>query len=307
MKPTFVRWVGGLLALPFFALQTPAYAEFFIVTTTTDLAAIATEVGGDLVSVKSLAPGTRDFHYLAAKPSMKRVVRDADLVLAVGADLEVGWLPLVLEGSRNPGILPGAPGYLDLSSTVTLLGVVSGPVNRAMGDIHPDGNPHYWLDPRNGMAIGHAIADRLGTLDPDNATRYQAQAEAFAKRLGESFAAWQDQVAFLRGRKLISYHRSFTYLAAAFGFEIVGEIEPIPGVDPTANHLRDLVDRIEQEDIAMIIMEPYYEQDTAAFLKRSTGIATATIPSSVGGMPDVETYTELFEYIVAALRQANAG
>lgn len=304
MRANLRRLMGGLLALPFLVLSSLASAEVSIVTTTTDLAAIAREVGGDLVSVKSLAPGTRDAHYLAAKPSMKLAARDADLLLAVGAELEVGWLPLVIDGSRNRAIQPGAAGYLDLSTTVTLLDVPTGPVDRSMGDVHPNGNPHYWLDPRNGIVIGNAIAQRLGEIDPTNAERYRNQAEAFAGRVNENYAKWREAASFLEGRKLISYHRSFTYLAAAFGFEVVGEVEPIPGVDPTARHLRDLVSRIQAESIAMLIMEPYYEQESAAFLQRSSEIAVAVIPGSVGGLSGVETYTDLFDRIVSILSEA---
>lgn len=304
MKENLRKLLGGLLALPLLTLSSLAHAEVAIVTTTTDLAAIAREVGGDLVSVKSLAPGTRDAHYLAAKPSMKLAARDADLMLAVGADLEIGWLPLVVDGSRNRAIQPGSAGYLDLSTTVTLLDIPTGPVDRSMGDVHPMGNPHYWLDPRNGITMARAIAERLSVLDPGNAARYREQADAFAQRVDERLKAWQEATGFLRGRKLISYHRSFTYLAAAFGFEIVGEVEPIPGVDPTARHLQELVGRVQAENIAMLIMEPYYEQESAAFLQRSTDIAVAVIPGSVGGLPGIETYTDLFDQIVSILSNA---
>jgi len=307
MREYLRKLVGGLLALPLLTLSSFAHAEVAIVTTTTDLAAIAREVGGDLVSVKSLAPGTRDAHHLAAKPSMKLAARDADLVLAVGADLEIGWLPLVLDGSRNWAVQPGAAGFLDLSTAVTLLDIPSGPVDRSMGDVHALGNPHYWLDPRNGIAMGHAIAQRLGVLDPGNAARYREQAEAFAKRVDEQLSEWRDTLGPLRGRKMISYHRSFPYLAAAFGFDIVGEVEPIPGVDPTARHLRELVDRVQAEKIAMLIMEPFYEQESAAFLQRSTDIAVAVIPASVGGLPGIETYTDLFDQIVSIISNAASG
>lgn len=305
MRATISKLVGGLLALPLFLLSSIATAEVAIVTTTTDLAAIAREVGGDLVSVTSLAPPTRDAHYLAAKPSMKLKARDADLVLAVGADLEVGWLPLVLDGSRNWAVQPGSSGYLDLSTAVMLRDIPTGPVDRSMGDVHAQGNPHYWLDPSNGIAMGHAIADRLGVLDPGNAARYRAQADAFAQRVEARLSEWRNELGPLRGRKMISYHKSFTYLAAAFEFEIVGEVEPIPGVDPTARHLSELVDRVRAEQIAMLIMEPYYEQDSAAFLQRSTDIAVAVIPGSVGAMPGIETYTDLFDRIVSIISGAS--
>lgn len=304
MKAKLRKLLGGLLALPLLTLSSLAYAEVAIVTTTTDLAAIAREVGGDLVSVKSLAPGTRDAHYLAAKPSMKLAARDADLMLAVGADLEIGWLPLVVDGSRNRSIQPGAPGFLDLSTTVTLRDIPTGPVDRSMGDVHAMGNPHYWLDPRNGITMGRAIAERLSVLDPSNAAQYRAQADAFAQRVDARLNEWRDTLGSLRGRKFISYHRSFTYLAAAFEFDIVGEVEPIPGVDPTARHLQELVTRVQTEQIAMLIMEPYYEQESAAFLQRSTDIAVAVVPGSVGGLPGVETYTDLFDRIVSILSNA---
>lgn len=278
-----------------------------IVTTTTDLAAIARAVGGGDVAVDSLVSGASDPHYAAAKPSMIRRVHDAELLILIGADFEVGWLPAVLQAARNGDVQPGQAGYLDLSHTVSLRGVRAGEVNRAEGDVHASGNPHYWLDPRNGKRIAGAIADRLAELDPDNRARYQERLAAFNAELDARMPAWLAGVAGLSGRPVIVYHKSFIYLAAALGFEIVDQVEPLPGISPSAAHLNDLISRIKRERIGLLIMEPYYERRSAELLQARTGIRVAVVPHSVGAEADIKTYFDLFDAIVKALAGAGSS
>ncbi len=275
-----------------------------VVTTTQDLAAIAKAVGGEQVRVQSLTPGTRDPHFAAAKPSMIRKVFRTDLLLVIGADMEIGWLPPLLQSARNAQVQPGNPGYLDLSRVVPLLGKISGPVSRAMGDVHAKGNPHYWLDPRNGVRMAQAIATRLGELDPINRDEYQRRFKGFAHTMDNKLPAWRAALAPLKGKSVIAYHKSFIYLADAFGFRIVGEVEPKPGIAPSAASLSALVARIQSDDTGLLIMEPYYERRSARYLSEQTGIRVAVLPQSVGAQPDINSYFDLFDAIVVALNSA---
>lgn len=294
-------------ALLLLALSLPGHAALRVVTTTQDLAAIAEAVGGERVKVQSLTPGTRDPHFASAKPSMIRTVFDADLLLVIGADMEMGWLPPLLQSARNANVQPGNPGYLDLSGAVPLLGQVSGPVSRAMGDVHARGNPHYWLDPRNGVRMAQAIAARLSELDPAHKDGYQRRFEDFAKTMDNKLPVWRRELSRFKDQPVISYHKSFVYLADAFGFRIVDEVEPKPGIAPSAARLGTLVARIKAERIGVLLMEPYYERRSAAYLNEQTGIQVAVLPQSVGAQPDIQTYFDLFDAIVAALNPAGGS
>jgi len=296
-----VNFSFGLLLL---MTSLTSQAALRIVTTTQDLASLAETVGGEQVQVQSLTPGTRDPHFAAAKPSMIRKVFRADLLLVIGAEMEIGWLPPLLRSARNPQVQPGNPGYLDLSLVVPLLGKISGPVSRAMGDVHARGNPHYWLDPRNGVRMAQAIATRLGELDPANKDRYQRRFGAFAQTMESRLAGWRTTLAPLRGKPVIAYHKSFIYLADVFDFRIVDEVEPKPGIAPSAASLGALITRMRAEHIGLLIMEPYYERRSARYLKEQTGVRVAVLPQSVGAQPDVNNYFDLFDAIVAALNNA---
>jgi zinc/manganese transport system substrate-binding protein len=278
------------------------YAALNVETATQDLAAIAKAVGGEYVDVHSLTPGTRDPHHSVAKPSMIRKVYSADLLLVVGADLEIGWLPALLQSARNDKVLPGNSGYLDLSMTIPLLGQISGPVTRDMGDVHARGNPHYWLDPRNGVRMAKAIAQRLAELDPAHATAYQKNAADFTRQLETKLAEWRSALQFLKGKPVIAYHSSLLYLADAFGFKIVDEVEPKPGISPSAASLAKLMAKIKNEHIKLLMMEPYYERRSASYLSEQTGVNVAVLPQSVGAEPGIKTYIDLFDSIVKVLK-----
>jgi zinc/manganese transport system substrate-binding protein len=301
-----MRFFRRLLLIAALIAPFGAHAALQVVATTQDLAAIATVVGGPHVTVQSLTPGEADPHFADAKPSMIRRVRDADLLLAVGAGLEAGWLPAVLAASRNARVLPGAPGHLDLSTSVILLNKPVGPVTRAMGDVHAQGNPHYWLDPGNGVKIAQAIGQRFSELDPAHAADYRANREQFERALSGHMARWHEALAGLRGRPVIAYHSSFVYLAHAFGFRIVAEVEPKPGIAPNPSHLEALVGRIRAERIPLLIVEPFYERRSAAYLAEHTGIKVAFLPHSVGAQAGIRTYSDLFDAIVASIRSSGA-
>lgn len=283
-----------------------ASAKLSVVTTTQDLAAITKEMGGQHIDVHSLTLGTRDPHYAVAKPSMIRRVYKADLLLVIGVDMEIGWLPPLLQSARNSRVQPGNPGYLDLSQSVSLLGQVKGSVTRAMGDVHGKGNPHYWLDPRNGVRMAKVIADRLAQLDSENATVYLSNYQTFKKALNIKIKQWQAALHDLKNKPVIAYHTSFVYLADAFAFNIVDEVEPKPGIAPGASSLSQLISKIKKDQIRLLIIEPYYERRSVRYLNQQTGIQVAIVPQSVGAEPGIQTYTELFDNIVKVL-QAKGG
>jgi len=291
------------LGVMLFALSLSVQASIKVVTTTQDLAAIAKAVGGDYISVQSLTPGTRDPHFASAKPSMIRKVYHADLLLVVGADMEIGWLPPLLQSARNARVQPGKTGYLDLSNAAPLLGKMNHPVSRSMGDVHANGNPHYWLDPRNGIRMAMAIANRLEELDPDNSQAYQQQLKAFMDKINNKLPLWKSALAHLAGKPVIAYHNSFIYLADAFGFNIVDEVEPKPGISPSAASLSALVSRIKTDKIGILIMEPYYERRSAQYLNEQTRLRIAVLPQSVGAEDNINNYIELFDAIVAVLKK----
>lgn len=301
------RLIAFLFLMGLGALPGWAYAKLNVVTTTQDGAAIVQAIGGEHVQVQSLTLGTRDPHFAEATPSMIRRVYQADLLVLIGADIEIGWLPPLLDTARNGRVLPGAPGYLDLSASMTLLDRPSGPVSRALGDVHARGNPHYWLDPRNGLRMAQAITARLGEIDPAHAVDYGARLAVFRQEMERRLPAWQVQLAALKGKPVIAYHKSFVYLADAFGFRIVAEVEPKPGIPPNAAHLQRLVETIREQQIGVLIMEPYYERRSAEYLVRETGVKLAVLPQSVGAQPRISTYFELFDAIAAAFKAAGVA
>jgi len=288
----------GLLLL---AISHTSYAALRVVTTTQDLAAIAAAVGGEQIQVQSLTPGTRDPHFAAAKPSMIRKVFRADLLLVIGVDMEIGWLPALLQSARNAQVQTGNSGFLDLSTSIPLLDKIDGPISRSMGDVHAHGNPHYWLDPRNGVRIAKAIANRLSELDPSNKDNYQQRLKIFSQTMDSKLPAWRSGLAKLKGKPVIAYHKSFVYLADAFGFNIVDEVEPKPGIAPSAGSLSKLIARIRNDNIGLLIVEPYYERRSANYLNKQTGIRVAVLPQSVGSQSGINTYFDLFDAIVMAL------
>lgn len=300
-----VRGLASTIALAVVVLWTAAAgAVLNVVTTTTDIAAIATAIGGENARVDSLTAGTSDPHYVAARPSMIRRAFDADLLIANGAELEIGWLPPLLLSARNGRILEGAPGHLDLSGIVTLRDVLVGPVSRAMGDVHASGNPHFTLDPRNGAPIARAIAERMARLDPANAAAYERRRAAFEGELVRGIARWTSALSGFAGKPVLVYHQTFDYFAAAFGIRIAAALEPLPGIAPTAAHLATLTTRVRDERIEVLMQEAFFERRTARVLHQATGIKVAIMPHTVGARPEIKSYIELFDAMVQAIRDA---
>ena len=286
----------------------PARAALTVVTTTPDLAAIATEVGGDKVTVTSLAKGYQDPHFVEAKPSFVLLLNKAQLLVVVGKELEIAWLPPLVTQSRNARIQPGADGYLDASQTAKILDLPTGAVTRAMGDVHPEGNPHYWLDPENGAHIARAIAGRLSQLDAANAAVYKQRADDFEHRLTAAVQRWKAQLASYKGLKVITYHRSWTNFADAFGLDVIGFVEPKPGIPPTPQHTLDVINAMKAQNVKLILVEPYFDLKTPNSIAANTGGKVLVMTPSVGGVKEATSYMALFDYdvnlIVSALKGA---
>ena len=287
-----------------FVFSSAQAAPLRVVTTTEDLAAIAREVGGPLVEVESLTRGSQDPHFLEARPSLILKASRADLFIEIGLGLEVGWVPAVLVAARNPDIQPGASGYLDLSRGIQLLDVPSGPVDRSQGDVHPLGNPHYWLDPENGKIISREIARSLMSLLPDRSQLIEQNQKEFARRLDEAMVRWKDRMKPHQGAKVVTYHNSWTYFARRFGLDVVGYVEPKPGIPPSPASIKQLIDLMKEKKVRLILMEPYFSPSVPDLLARETGAKVLVLPPSVGGAEGVKTYLDLFDYLTDQLTTA---
>ena len=288
-------------------LLVPSMAEarkLKVITTLTDLASLTQEVGGDKVDVEALARGYQDPHFVEPKPSFLLKLRNADLLISVGLDLEIGWLPPLITQSGNGKIQPGAPGYLDASQFAEILEIPQGKVDRSMGDVHPLGNPHYWLDPDNGRRIAKGIATKLAEMDPGDTAYFQQRDQDFEKRLAEAEKKWGADMAPYRGRKIVTYHRSWPNFAKHFGLDVVDYIEPRPGIPPTPSHTIELVNLMKRETIKIELIEPYFDLKTPNSIASMTGGRVVVMLPSVGGKPEVTDYFKLFDYDIALLIKA---
>lgn len=281
-----------------------------VVTTTEDLASIVREIGGDRVTVESISRGYQDPHFVEAKPSFILKLQKADVLVVVGRELEIGWLPALIQQSRNSKIQAGAEGYLDASLQALILEVPQGQITRAMGDVHPLGNPHYWLDPENGKRIAKSIADKLSQLRSGDRPYFQQRLGDFTSRLDEAEKRWLAQMAPYKGIKVVTYHRSFPNFAERFGLNIVGYVEPRPGIPPSPQHTLDLMNEMKRQNVKLVLVEPYFDLKTPNAIGRDTGAQVLVMPPSVGGTKDVSDYFKLFDYdinlLVEAIKKAGA-
>jgi ABC-type Zn uptake system ZnuABC Zn-binding protein ZnuA len=293
--------VLAALALPASRAH-PEAKPLAVVTTTEDLAAIAREVGGERVRVTALCRGYQDPHFVDAKPSYMVQLRNAALFVQVGRDLEVGWAPGLLNGARNPRILPGAAGHVDASTHVQVMEIPR-TVSRAQGDVHPYGNPHYWLDPANGAPIARAIRDGLARVSPADAALFERRCADFERRLAAAVVRWNEQARSLGllGRRVVTYHRSWSYFARAFELEVVDFVEPRPGIPPSPSHVQGLVTRMKQGDVALLVMEDFFDPRLPRRISDQTGVPLAILPTSVGAEPSIRTYFDLFDHLLATL------
>jgi len=294
-----IAFAAALLAAPLASAK-----KLNVVTSTTDLAALAQEVGGDRINVESIAKGYQDPHFVEAKPSFLLKLRQADLLISVGLELEIGWLPPLITQSGNPRVQVGASGYLDASQFAEILEKPTGQITRAMGDVHPLGNPHYWLDPDNGRRVAKGIAAKLGELDPQDSSYFQQRFADFDKRLTAAEKNWDDQMKPFRGRKVVAYHTSWTNFARHFGLNVVGYIEPRPGIPPTPQHTIEIMQLMKRDNVKIELIEPYFDLKTPQSIGRETGAQVLVLLPSTGGEKQVTDYFKLFDYDIGLLTKA---
>ena len=287
------------------ALAAPGYGagKLSVVTATSDLAALASEVGGDRVEVQSIAKGYQDPHYVEAKPSFLLMLRKTDLLIVVGLQLEIGWLPPLINQSGNPKIQVNAPGYLDASNFAHITEIPTSQVTRAMGDVHPLGNPHYWLDPQNGLRIAKGIADKFSQMKPEDAAYFQQRYADFSQRLAAAEKRYDEMMKPYHGRKVVTYHRSWPNFAERFGLDVVGYVEPRPGIPPSPSHTIELIQMMKRENIKVILVEPYFDLKTPNSVARETGAKVVVLAPSVGGEKEITNYFKLFDYDINLLVQ----
>ena len=307
------RFAGLVLAalIPFAAGSAFAQGTLNVMATTEDLASIAREVGGDKVTIDSIAKGYQDPHFVEAKPSFILKLQKADLLVVVGKELEIGWLPPLIQQSRNSKIQPGSDGYLDASLQAAILELPTGQVTRAMGDVHPLGNPHYWMDPENGKRVAKEIADKLSQFRPNDKAFFQQKLTDFNAKLDAAEKGWLAQMAPYKGTKVVTYHRSFPNFAERFGLVIIGYVEPRPGIPPTPQHTLDLMNEMKRQNVKLVLVEPYFDLKTPNAIGRETGAQVLVLLPSVGGNKEVTDYFKLFDYdlnlVVDAIKKSGAG
>ncbi|MBN2135841.1 MAG: metal ABC transporter substrate-binding protein [Acidobacteria bacterium] len=330
----------SILLIIFTAFSLLISADIDIVTTTSDLAAIASEIGGDKVKVQHIAMGYEDPHHLLAKPSYILKANKADIWIRIGMELEIGWEPNILSGARNSDILVGSMGFLDVSDRIRKLDVPL-VADRSMGDVHPEGNPHYWLDPMNGRIIAEEIAEKLSKLYPEYADYFDHNFKEFITRLdirmfGEEAvkkiggkllwkasedgtlkrllvennlkpAGWYGRMLPYQGLKYIAYHSTWVYFNRRFRVETAEYIEPKPGLSPTPSHLASLVKLIGSEKITLLIQSVHYSTKASEYLHAKTGLKVMEVASSVGGKPEIKDYFSLIDGLVDAFTVQDGG
>ena len=292
MKPKIP--IALLLA---FALTVPAFAraKVRIVASTSDLASIAATIGGDLVEADAIVSGKKDPHFVEILPSYMVKVARADVYLKIGGDLDY-WADRIIDGSQNTKLL-----IVDCSQDVEFLEKPTTRIDASMGDIHRQGNPHYWLDPANGAIIAETIAAALTRTDPGNSAAYETGLEEFRARLETKMEEWRRIAEPLRGMEIITYHNSWPYFARAFGVEVVGFVEPQPGIEPTPSHTAQLISMIRSRKIKVIGKEPYFNSRTPESIARQSGALVVELPPSVGGAADANDYFALFDALLSRL------
>jgi zinc/manganese transport system substrate-binding protein len=278
-------------------------AKLRIAATIETLADLARQVGGERVEVDALSRGTQDPHFVPAKPSLVLILNRADLLLHVGLDLEVGWLPPLVQQSRNAKIQPGQPGNVDCSTAIAVRDVPNVPSDqiRALGDVHPLGNPHYWIPPDDALAVARLLAKRFAAVDAAGASAYAARLNEFEQRLRAKQLEWTKRAAPLKSMKVVTYHKSWTYLSRWLGLDEIGTIEPKPGVPPTANHTAQLITLMKQQGAKAILIESFYPNSLASVISRQSGARLVGLPSDVGAAPGIKTYLDLVDAVLAAL------
>jgi ABC-type Zn uptake system ZnuABC Zn-binding protein ZnuA len=304
MKPLFRSL---LILMPALLAGAPARADLSVATSLTDLASVAQFVGGKHVTAQSLCKGYEDPHFVPAKPSLMKSIQHADVFISTGLELDGGWLPLVLPGSRNPKIQPGAKGFVDASQGVDVLEKPTGTVSRAAGDIHPLGNPHYYADPKNLEVVANHLADVFSQLDPPNAVEYAANAKAFQEKMEASLQKWEAEMAPYKGASIVPYHPNFVYFAERFGLKLFGTVEPKPGIPPSPRYLNDLAESMKKAGVKVVVYQPYYNADACKEVATRAGGTALAITTEVGGLPGTDDVFTKFDLLVSSIAGALSG
>lgn len=292
------------LTLAGLVLSAPAQAALNVFACEPEWASLARELGGDKVTVVSATTPDQDVHYIQARPSLISQVRRADLIICTGADLEVGWLPLLLRQGGNPKVQPGQDGFVDASSAVQLLEVPSS-VDRSQGDVHPFGNPHILLDPRNVAKVAALLATRMEKIDAADAAYFRQRAQDFDARWTKALARWEPLAKPLNGMSIVTHHRSYVYLDHWLGLEEVGSLEPKPGIEPTTGHLAELLDHMKAKPVKAIVRSVFQDSRASDWLSSRTGIRAIVLPHTVGSVTGTDDLFGLFDVILARLNEAN--
>lgn len=289
--------IPTLLLASLLLLAGQAVAGLNVVATTTNMAMLVETVGGEHVRVTTLAPPDRDTHYLDVRPNMMAALRRADLVVSVGAELETGWLPPAIQGAGNRRINPGSSGYFEAAAQVEMIGQMED-ADRSMGDVHPMGNPHVYLDPLRFADVGRALASALAELDQANADSYRNNARALAERIQARVPQWRERVADAPG--VLLFHADADYLTGLLDVPVHGYMQPVPGVPPSGRHLRDLVSQLSDRE-GVLITQPWHDQRHADFIRRELGWPVVTLGSNVPLGGGLEDYLAMIDRWVAAM------
>jgi zinc/manganese transport system substrate-binding protein len=283
-----------------------AQADLKIFACEPEWEALAMELGGDKIEVSSATNALQDPHYIQARPSLISKVRRADLLVCSGAQLEIGWLPMLLQKGNNPNVMPGGKGFLEASQYVKRLDIAES-VDRSQGDVHPQGNPHIQTDPRNILLVAEVLSKRLAELDPANADVYQQRMADFRQRWTAAIADWDSRAGVLRGKRVIAHHKSWVYMENWLGLEEVGTLEPLPGIPPTASHLSSLLEQFGDKGADFIIRAPYQSDKPSEWLSERTGIPAVLLPSTVGGTDEASDLFKWFDDIIRRLLAAGGA
>jgi ABC-type Zn uptake system ZnuABC Zn-binding protein ZnuA len=302
---SLVRYLYVLM--PAMLAAAPAHADLKVATSLSDLASVAQFVGGKHVTAQSLCKGYQDPHFVPAKPSLMKSIQNADVFVSTGLELDGGWLPLVLPGSRNPKIQPGTKGFVDASQGVDVLEKPTGTVSRAAGDIHPLGNPHYYADPKNLEVVANHLAQVFSDLDPANAAEYAANAKAFQTRMEAALEKWEKEMAPYKGASIVPYHPNFVYFADRFGLKLFGTVEPKPGIPPSPRYLNDLAESMKKAGVTVVVYQPYYDADACKEVAKRAGGTALAITTEVGGLPGTDDVFSKFDLLVSSIAGALSG
>ena len=297
MKTLFVF----LLAFQGFPIE--AFAKLNVLTTTTTLKSIAQSIGGQYIKVTSMTKGSQDPHFVEAKPSYMIKARKADLIITVGLELEIGWLPNIIRGSRNPKIMDGNPGHFEANRFITPIEVQHGRVDRSQGDVHGLGNPHFTLDPTRAIEIAKAISKRLSKLDASNEVHYQKSVTDFEKKINQKLLEWTERIKQTGIEKVVTYHKTLNYFLHRFHLKLLGEIEPKPGIPPTAKHILSLMETIKREKVSCILVESFFETNAAERIKKSIPVHIEVVPTEVNATRKATDYEALIETIVFSIEK----